>query len=55
MSTGKLLSEKVERVTSVAWAPDNKTLFYATTDPAKRPFRLYRHVLGTDTAADALL
>ena len=55
MATGKLLSEKVDRVTSVAWAPDNKTLFYATTDPAKRPFRLYRHVLGAETAADALL
>jgi oligopeptidase B len=55
MATGKLLPEKVERVTSVAWAPDNKTLFYATTDPAKRPFRVLRHTIGTDTAADTLL
>ena len=55
MSTGKLLSETVARVTSVAWAPDNKTLFYATTDPAKRPYRLYRHTVGTDPSTDALL
>ncbi len=55
MSSGKLLSEKIERVTSVAWAPDNKTLFYATTDPAKRPYRLYRHAAGTDPSSDALL
>ncbi len=55
MATGKLLTENVERVTSVAWAPDNKTLFYATTDMAKRPFKLFRHTLGTDTAKDALL
>ena len=55
MATGKLLPEKVERVTSVAWAPDNKTLFYATTDPAKRPFQIFRHTIGTDTAADTLL
>jgi oligopeptidase B len=55
MSTGKVLSERVERVTSAAWAPDNKTLFYATTDPAKRPFKLYRHTVGTDTAQDALI
>ena len=55
MSTGKLLPETVARVTSVAWAPDNKTLFYATTDPAKRPYRLYRHTLGTDPSTDALL
>ncbi len=55
MSTGKLLAERVARVTSVAWAPDNKTLFYATTDPAKRPYRLYRHTVNTDASADALL
>jgi oligopeptidase B len=55
LRTGKLGSEKVERAASVAWAPDNRTLFYATTDPAKRPSRLYRHTLGADTNADALL
>ncbi len=55
LTTGKLLSEKVERVGSVAWAPDNKTLFYTTTDPAKRPFRIYRHTVGTDPSTDALL
>ncbi len=55
LQTGKLLPEKMERVTSVAWAPDNKTLFYATTDHAKRPHKIWRHTLGTDTSADALL
>jgi len=54
-STGKTLPETVARVTTAAWAADNRTLFYTTTDPAKRPYRLYRHVLGTDTAGDALL
>jgi len=43
LTTGRLFPEKVDRVNSVAWAADNKTLFYATTDPAKRPFRLFRH------------
>ncbi|MEP6994274.1 MAG: S9 family peptidase [Acidobacteriota bacterium] len=55
MSTGKLLPETVTRVTSVAWAPDNRTVFYATTDPAKRPHRIHRHMVGTDPSADALL
>ncbi len=55
LQTGKLLPETMERVTSVAWAPDNKTLFYATTDHAKRPHKIWRHTLGTDTSADALL
>jgi oligopeptidase B len=45
----------VARVSSVAWAADNKTLFYVTTDPAKRPFRLYRHTVGADPASDARL
>ena len=35
-------------MTSVDWAADNKTLFYTTTDAAKRPYRLYRHALGAD-------
>jgi oligopeptidase B len=55
LSTGKLFPEHVARVSSVAWAADNKTVFYTTTDPAKRPFRIYRHVLGEDPAKDALL
>ncbi len=55
MTTGKLLPEKVERVASVAWAPDGKTLFYSVTDMAKRPFKTFRHTLGTDTTKDALI
>ncbi len=55
LKTGRLLPDTVERVRSVAWAADNKTLFYATTDPAKRPFRLWRHTVRTDTRTDTLL
>ena len=36
-----------ERVSSAAWANDNKTLFYVTDDPTtKRSFQLHRHTLG---------
>ncbi len=55
LETGKLFPESVPRVASVAWAADNKTLFYTATDMAKRPYRLYRHVLGTDPKDDVLL
>jgi len=55
LTTGKDLPEVVERVSSAAWAADNKTLFYATTDPAKRPFKVWRHALGTDPKNDAML
>ena len=43
LRTGELLEQPAEKVTSVDWAADNKTLFYTTTDAAKRPYRLYRH------------
>ncbi len=55
LRTGSILPERLERVTSVAWASDNRTLFYTVEDEiSKRSYRLYRHVLGT-TGPDALL
>jgi oligopeptidase B len=45
---GKNFPERFERVTSVAWACDNRTLFYTVEDETtKRSHRLYRHVLGS--------
>jgi oligopeptidase B len=38
-----------------AWAMDNKTIFYTAEDSAKRPFRLFKHILGSDASADQLL
>jgi oligopeptidase B len=55
LRTGALAPEKVSRVSSVAWAADDKTLFYAVDDKAKRPYRVFRHILGTDAATDPLL
>jgi protease II len=39
---------------SVAWAADNRTLFYVTEDAAMRPHRLWRHAPGgsQDTLLD---
>lgn len=49
LRTGQLLSERIERVTSIVWANDNKTIFYVTEDPVtKRSDKFFRHVLGTD-------
>src|SRR5713226_5406185 len=48
LRTGATLPERFERVTSVAWASDNRTLFYTVEDETtKRSHRLYRHVLGS--------
>jgi len=51
LRTGKLLPEKFERVDEVAWATDNKTLFFVTeNEVTKRQDELHRHVLGTASA-----
>jgi oligopeptidase B len=55
LATGKVLPETVMKTSSVAWAADNKTLFYTVDDAAKRAYRLYRHALGADPKTDALL
>jgi oligopeptidase B len=49
LTTGELLSERIERVNNIAWATDNKTVFYVTEDSVtKRNDKLFRHVLGSD-------
>jgi len=53
LKSGELLTDKVDKVDSVAWGNDNKTVFYVVEDKAKRPYRMYRHVLGN--AKDELL
>ncbi|HEX7253764.1 MAG TPA: S9 family peptidase [Thermoanaerobaculia bacterium] len=55
LTTGTDLLETVDKVSSVAWAADNRTLFYTVDDRAKRPYRLYRHTLHADPRSDALI
>jgi oligopeptidase B len=48
LRSGALLPDTAERVTSVEWAADNRTLFLVTEDAVtKRSDRLFRHVLGS--------
>jgi oligopeptidase B len=48
LRTGKTLEDHAERVGSVVWANDNKTIFYSQEDEvSKRQYRLYRHTTGT--------
>jgi oligopeptidase B len=48
LRTGETLPKVIERVTSVAWAADNRTLFYTLEDETtKRSYRLHRHTLGS--------
>ena len=54
LRTGQTLGEHIERVDSVAWASDNKTLFYTTEDAvSKRSDHFWRHAIGS-LASDML-
>ncbi|HEX3470082.1 MAG TPA: S9 family peptidase [Silvibacterium sp.] len=56
LRTGELLTERVERVGSIVWATDNRTLFYTIEDEEqKRQFQFYRHVLGAPHSEDVLI
>ncbi len=56
LRTGEVLPERAQRVGSVVWATDNRTLFFTVEDEEqKRQFQLYRHVLGTPHTDDELV
>ena len=62
LTTGAHYPDSVENILgsayergSVEWANDNRTVFYVTLDEAQRPYKLYRHLLGTDPKEDAMV
>ena len=56
LETGETLSGEVERVGSVTWTTDNRTLFYTVEDEEqKRQFQLFRHTLHTPHSDDVLV
>ena len=56
LNTGLDLRDTAERVGSIVWAADSRTLFYTTEDETtKRHDHLFRHTLGTETANDVLV
>jgi oligopeptidase B len=57
LSTGEMLPDEIRSTTAnIAWANDNRTLFYTKQDPTTlRPHRIYRHALGTDPSQDVLV
>jgi oligopeptidase B len=49
LTSGAIPKKVAERVGSVAWAADGKTLFYTVEEEStKRQYRVYRHEVGTD-------
>jgi oligopeptidase B len=49
LKTGKILPDKIERVTSAAWSNDGKYLFFVQEHPeTKRSDKFFRHTVGTN-------
>ncbi|MBV8235999.1 MAG: S9 family peptidase, partial [Acidimicrobiia bacterium] len=56
MTTGADLADEIPGTYyGVDWSEDNRTLFYTVLDEAKRPFRVFRHRVGTDPSQDVLV
>lgn len=52
--SGSDLPVKIDKVQSVAWASDSKTIFYVIGNDALRPCKVYRHRIGS-TKPDELV
>jgi oligopeptidase B len=56
LRTGEQLADEVPNVHyGSAWSRDAGTLFYQTVDDAWRPYRVFRHAIGTAVSEDALV
>lgn len=57
LSTGLDLADEIEGTTwaGTAWSSDDRWLFYVTDDDQQRPYRVWRHLLGTAQAADEMV
>ncbi|MBI1789827.1 MAG: S9 family peptidase, partial [Acidobacteria bacterium] len=56
LKTGRLLADEIPNTYyAVAWANDNRTLYYNTLDAAHRPFQVRRHTLGGEPAKDPVI
>lgn len=56
LKSGEVYKEHIKNTSgNMAWANDNKTIFYAVKDETLRPYQIYKHILGTDTKDDVLI
>lgn len=56
LETGEYLNDVIPNVSpNVEWANDNKVLFYTTKDEALRPYKVFRHELGTGVDKDVMI
>ncbi len=56
LTTGQLYPDNIpETYYSLAWSQDSQTVFYTQVDAAHRPFKLFRHTLGSPVTDDVLV
>ncbi|MCA2218083.1 S9 family peptidase [Jidongwangia harbinensis] len=56
LTTGEALADEVPSTFyGSAWSADGSTLFYLTVDDAWRPYRVWRHTLGTPASEDVVV
>ncbi len=56
LETGTLYPEQIpDSYYSLEWANDSRTIFYTVVDEAMRPYKLFRHTIGTNPSEDALV
>lgn len=53
VTTGKISPETISNTSgNYAWCNDNKTFYYVLNDHTVRPYKVMRHVVGTDPSTD---
>ncbi len=53
LETGKMLKDEIPNTSgSAVWASDNQTVFYSVKDASLRPYKIFRHKLGTPASKD---
>lgn len=56
LTTGKIIDNQIRNASpTIAWANDNRSFFYVVKDESLRPYRVYRHIVGTPVADDQLV
>ena len=56
LETGEILEDEIRNTTgSTTWANDNKTVFYVMKDKTLRAYKIFKHILGTNSENDKLV
>lgn len=56
IETGEMYDEVIPNTSgNMVWANDNRTIYYQVKDETLRPYRIYKHIIGTPVDSDKLI